>query len=311
MNAHVDRSITYDRTPQATSKTARYSTALLLASTYCNLVVKEPVIIPQILLTTQTCRRGTGRVAFLSLTLQNIESGTSQRTGRHLNGMSSGRTHKSWLAYRSDVPVVSNTVPAFAGTNNQFRAASAFERVEDGWLIRFNHGEFGGALYSFSDEGSTNYRVSDHRIVDLFTVDGTVYAIEGLAHLNESRGLLIAIRKSNGDLRWTAEIASILPSAPYAVVQRKDRSLLIVASSGIVSGDMGQGFSTLVALDELDSFIPTSAALSTDEARLYVGMRQFVGEVNLVEKKLRFLLPSQEFLYTLPTKEEERIRSAK
>jgi hypothetical protein len=227
MNAHVDRSITYGRTPQATSKTARYCTALLLAWTYCNLVVKgasdhsaNPTYDPDV-----STWNWESRVP---------ESHTAEYRIWYI---AAHRSPLEWYVFRQDtqvmarlqmdVPVVSNTVPAFAGTNNHFRAASAFERVEDGWLIGFNHGEFGGALYWFSDEGSTNYRVSDHRIVDLFTVDGTVYAIEGLAHLNESRGSLIAIRKSNGDLRWTAEIASILPSAPYAVVQRKDRSLLI------------------------------------------------------------------------------------
>jgi hypothetical protein len=40
--------------------------------------------------------------------------------------------------------------PKFIPKAGQFRDASAFARVEDGWLVGFNDGEFGAALYWFN-----------------------------------------------------------------------------------------------------------------------------------------------------------------
>ena len=48
--------------------------------------------------------------------------------------------------------------------------------------------------------------------------------------------------------------------------------------------------------------------LSSDEQKLYIGMRQFVGEFDLSTKKLRLLIPSDAFLNKLPKEDEQRIR---
>ena len=54
---------------------------------------------------------------------------------------------------------------------------------------------------------------------------------------------------------------------------------------------------------------PWSSVLVPDESRLYVGMRQFVGEVDLATNHLRLLVPSTDFLNKLPNNDEKRIRA--
>ena len=64
---------------------------------------------------------------------------------------------------------------------------------------------------------------------------------------------------------------------------------------------------TLLADVPWGGLYPNSSILLPDEQRLYIGMRQFVGEFDLTTKKLRLLVPSKEFLNKLPKEGEERI----
>ena len=73
--------------------------------------------------------------------------------------------------------------PRFTPKAGQFHGASAFARVDDGWLVGFNEGEYGAALYWFSRDGKRSYKISDHQVVDFFSLPDDIYAIEGLAHL--------------------------------------------------------------------------------------------------------------------------------
>jgi hypothetical protein len=200
--------------------------------------------------------------------------------------------------------------PEFDPKAGQFRGPSAFARVEDGWLIGFNHGEFGAALYWFSRDGSRNYKISDHQVVDFVpTPDGT-FAVEGLAHLGTSRGSLIRIARANGDERWKANSLAKLPFAPYAVSRRRDGILLITLSDSLVAvtpGDKVQ-VETLLAGADWGGFYPNSSALTSDGRKLYIGMRQFLGEFDLETKTLRFLIPDNQFLNRLSKEEEEQIR---
>jgi hypothetical protein len=43
-------------------------------------------------------------------------------------------------------------------------------------------------------------------------------------------------------------------------------------------------------------------------AKLYIGMRQYVGEFSLTTNKFRFLIPSAKFLNKLPKEAEDGIR---
>jgi hypothetical protein len=195
--------------------------------------------------------------------------------------------------------------PAFAPRAGRFRKPSATMHVDGGWLVGFSQGEFGGALYWFSEDGSRSQQVSDHQVRDfLFWIDG-VYAIEGLAHLGQSRGSVIGIARTGRDGPWRARTAVELPAAPYAVSQRRDATLLITVSNGIVAVGRDRKVKRLITSPEMALLYPTSSALASREDKLYLGMRQFVGEVDLSKVRLRYLVPGKEFLNTLSPAEVE------
>ena len=201
--------------------------------------------------------------------------------------------------------------PRFTPKAERFVGApllARFAHVQDGWLVGFNEGEFGGALYWFSEDGKNNYKVSDHQVVDFVSLPSGLYAIEGLAHMMYSKGSVIRIAKSGSNAHWQATTITELPFAPYVVCVSHDNSMLITLSDSLV--EVGEnGATTLLFADApWGSLYPNSCVLSRDEQTLYIGMREFVGEFDIPSKKLRLLAPSTEFLNKLPPEDEQRVR---
>ena len=198
--------------------------------------------------------------------------------------------------------------PAFNPTVDQFHGASLFSRVDDGWLVAFNHGEFGAALYWFSDDGQRHYKVSDHQVVGFFALPNGLHAIEGLAHLGLSKGSIIRMARTEPGARWRALTVTNLPFAPYAISIGRDNKMLVTLSDVLVSVGDDRRVETLLGNSPWSGLYPNSSILSSDEQKLYIGMRQFVAEFDILSRKLRFLIPSDAFLNRLPRKDEQRIR---
>jgi hypothetical protein len=174
------------------------------------------------------------------------------------------------------------------------RPETAVQRVNDGWLVGFNDGEWGGALYWFSLDGKRNYKISDHRVVDFFTGLDGVYAIEGLAHMDYVRGAVIRIARADPDDHWRASIVANVPDAPCTVSVRRDGTAFITTPSSIDALSRDGKLTTL--LQDPWWYRPTSSVLSPDEQKLYLGMWYFVAEFEISTKKLRLLVPSNAFL---------------
>jgi len=123
-----------------------------------------------------------------------------------------------------------------------------------------------------------------------------------------SRGSVIRIARTNDNARWQATSVVELPFAPHAVSVRRDATIIITLSHSLVSVGADRKVQTLLPDAPWRGLYPNSSVLSENEEKLYIGMRQFVGEFNPTTKKFRFLIPSRQFLHKLPKEEAERIR---
>lgn len=182
------------------------------------------------------------------------------------------------------------------------RPETAFMRVEDGWLTGFNDGEFGAALYWFSLDGKQNYKISDHQVVDFFSGLDGIYAIEGLGHMDDSRGSVIRIARAESGGRWQASTIVELPGDPCTVSTRRDGTMFVTSPDWIVAISRDRKVTTL--LQDPWWYRPTRAVLSPDEQKLYIGMEYFVGEFDIQSKTFRLLVPSDVFLE--PFRESEK-----
>ena len=186
--------------------------------------------------------------------------------------------------------------PSFSPKAGEFstRPDTAFMRVTDGWLTGLNDGEFGAALYWFSRDGQQNYKISDHQVVDFFSgVDG-IYAIEGLGHMGYSSGSVIRIALAEPSGHWQVSTVAKLPSDPCTISTRRDGTMFITSPDRIVA--VGRDRTVTTLLRNPWWYRPTSAVLSPDEQKLYIGMDYFVGEFDIAARTLRLLVPSDTFL---------------
>jgi hypothetical protein len=198
--------------------------------------------------------------------------------------------------------------PKFTPKADGFRGASSFAAVDDGWLVGFNEGEFGAGLYWFSDDGRKKYKISHHQVVDFFTLPDGVHAIEGLVHLGMSEGSVIRIARRLPGARWEATTTKKLPFAPYAISVASNGTMLITLSDVLISLRRGWKTHTLLSKPPWLLLYPNSSVLSRNEKKLYIGMRQFVGEFDRETGKFRLLVPSRAFLNKLPAQEDQEIR---
>ena len=179
-------------------------------------------------------------------------------------------------------------------------------KVQDGYLIGFNRGEWGGELYWFSKNGKKRYEISGHQIVKFIERDNKIYAIAGLAHLWRSNGSVIEIEKKKK--KWVAKDFLELPAAPYAIEHDNKNNFVIITSSGLFSIDRKANIDTLsVNIDTLGMnnvhyiqlpfgtrgfwglLYPTSMVIHNDV--VYVGMRKGVYKFDLITRKEEWLLP--------------------
>src|SRR5262249_18517082 len=151
---------------------------------------------------------------------------------------------------------------------------------------------------------------SDHQVVNFFSLTNGLHAIEGLAHLGISKGSIIRIARPQREGHWQSALVTKLPFAPYAVSVRRDGPMLVTLSDALLSISTDYNINILLADAPWRGLYPNSSILSRNEQRLFIGMRQFVGEFDLITKKLRLVIPSATFLNALPKEDEERIRKS-
>lgn len=105
-------------------------------------------------------------------------------------------------------------------------------RVEGGWLLASDRGEFGGELV-FEPDGEPIRFVTRGHFEDVHTLsDGRRVATEGLAHMGSNYGALYEIRQQGMD--FSIRFWRRLPGAPETSWVRVDGTLLVNTTRGSV-----------------------------------------------------------------------------
>jgi len=162
----------------------------------------------------------------------------------------------------------------------------SFIKVDDGYLVSFWRGEFGGSLYWFDKNGETRKKVARAMIVQFIRRDNKIYAIAGLAHMGYSNGGIIEVRKETGE--WKLFDYVPLHDAPYAINLDKQKNFIVVTSSHLFSVDQNKAIDTLVVKGFWDMLYPTS--LVVNKKQILIGMRQGVFKYDLSSRKEEWLM---------------------
>ena len=163
-------------------------------------------------------------------------------------------------------------------------------RVEDGWLVAYDAGEWGAAIWWYSPDGKRNYQISDDPVKQFFRIGNGIVAITGLNHLAIDEGSVISIAREDG--KWTAKPLAVLPQAGRVATRSPDGDLIVVTSSKLVRVTKEGKVLTLV---EDTGFLPfpNSVAIGAD-GTVYIGMRQGLGVYEPKAKGLKLFIPTKE-----------------
>lgn len=168
------------------------------------------------------------------------------------------------------------------------KGSSAVLRVDSGFLVGIDNGEWGGRVIWYSPAGDSSYVVSRDQVSQFVRRGDRIFAIEGLAHLSMSEGNIIELRKNKG--AWVAEVHFQLPDAPAGIDVDTDGSFIVLTYASLLHIDQEKHMTSLVSNAIWRHGIwPTSLVINDGYA--YLGMRAGVTRYHLKKGTLEWLQP--------------------
>jgi len=189
----------------------------------------------------------------------------------------------------SELPGHAGDAPRFLSKFRTRDGDPAYVAVDDGWLLG------GGGLAWFSRDGKRSYTICERQIAAFFTLPDGLYAIEGSAgHRRKPVGSVIRIAHLDPGARWQAFTGTKLPGAPSAIAVQRDGTMLVTLPRSLVFVGRDRKVHTVLRNAPWGGYDPNSSVLSPDGRRLYIGLRQYVGEYDLQRGTFRMLAPPTE-----------------
>ena len=148
-------------------------------------------------------------------------------------------------------------------------------KLQNGWLLGFDGGEFGGGLWFAGNDGETQMLGGENVRGFVETTQG-ILVLAGLAHMTLDSGKVFILPyavKSPRDAKFLVE----LDGAPQAFTKVSDDAMLVVTTRG-VSRVSSSGRSEPLLHRDFSLLYPNSVAATPDGA-IYVGMRLFVARL--------------------------------
>ena len=168
-------------------------------------------------------------------------------------------------------------------------------KVEDGWLVSFNAGEWGGHLWWFSPDGSRRYKISSDCWVNGFIpTEIGLLALEGISH-GQTQGRMIRLLR-DGEGRWLSKTLISLGEEPHAAAKDSDGTLIAVTHHRLLRIDPSTKKVDILINDFWGSDLYPNS-LITSGSCIFIGMRHGVAKIERRGKRYRtdWLLPMPEF----------------
>ena len=174
-------------------------------------------------------------------------------------------------------------------------AVRCSQQVENGWLVAYNRGEFGGALWWFSINGATNRQLSPDQVNQFVKTKDGIFAMTGLAHGSTDEGSIIRLTNSRG--KWQAATFAKLPQSGRAGTALADGTLVVVTADGLLCVAKDGQVAKLISGQDWGLLYPNSIA-TNDSKEFYIGMRQFVVvcSPSKPDGAIKWLIPGKQFL---------------
>lgn len=169
--------------------------------------------------------------------------------------------------------------------------------VEDGWFVAFNDKKIGSELWWYSDSGLERYKVADAYVTDLIYQEGDVYVLDAFYfNVSPPKGSFQKVSKDKSGIWRLKKIVAtqMLPLSVYAMPSGD----FVIADypSTLLKIDKNFHVTELLGMNDIHLTLPYSMVAKPSSGYVYIGTSQYVVEVNLDSKKVRYLVPSSEFI---------------
>ncbi len=149
--------------------------------------------------------------------------------------------------------------------------------VDDGWLVAYNSGEWGGEVWHYDDRGGPGHLLSTERVLGLLRLGQRVYAWGRPGVGAPGEGLLCEIRPGPAG-RWTVGRTIRLPAPPLAVAAAGRETALILTGPGIWRFRAPDRLIPLYTTADWVGLHPNSLVRETD-GTIFVGLDAVVAEL--------------------------------
>jgi len=160
-------------------------------------------------------------------------------------------------------------------------------RMNDGWLVGFNHGEFGGSLWFLSLDGSKSKQILSENVTKIAEIFGRAFVFTNAAGQGFSGGAIYEVA-DGGEIKNHLDFEA----SPQAYFQESSNSVLVVGVSGVYRVGSNLKEEQIFKRD-LNGFFPNSITAAKDKT-IYIGMHFFVLRLIPNEKSYQeqWLVPS-------------------
>jgi len=150
-------------------------------------------------------------------------------------------------------------------------------KLDNGWLIGFDRGEWGGALYWFDQNGENSYEITNGNIKNIFKIENKIYVTEGLAHLGLNDGQILILSFENQ--KWSAKKYYNLEKVPYISELNKKNNLMIITSDKVLEFSIKKKEIKCLYKGFWNILYPNSLVIK--DSSCYVGMRGGIFKIQL------------------------------
>ncbi|MEI2429414.1 hypothetical protein RDV84_21990 [Lysobacter yananisis] len=130
--------------------------------------------------------------------------------------------------------------PELVQVRHEHRYLTVRELFDDGALLGYNRGEFGGWIEWLPRDGGARFEQTQVDPVAATRYRGEAVIAEGLAHLDANRGSVLRFERRDGR-SWRIHRLAELDAAPVAAVRRGDKEWVLLLVDGVASVQLDSG----------------------------------------------------------------------
>lgn len=149
-----------------------------------------------------------------------------------------------------------------------------FLSLEEGYLVGYDSGEWGGGLYWYDRRGQLRQMVDRENVLWMFELPFGVLVFSGIDHLGLRSGHVRVLRYS-AEHQWSGDSIE-LPGAPMALLFESEESALVAVRGALLRVQWGPDASVRVLHEAIGDWLAVTSIEKEPDGTIFLGMSHAV-----------------------------------